>query len=412
MSTQKVKEINIKSLILWTENPRDPVDVKKTDQYIADRAINKDGRSKWSINKLFLTMGKRYDFSELPTVSYVNRKPVVFDGNRRIIIGKIIHGYVQIDNTQNFSNFEFPELIPCNVCTKKIALEHVLRKHGDSGSWGPLERDIFLHKHMQENKSPFLIIDETMSLISKFPSLNQRFVRDEMLTETNLHKLGFSTQDGVLKTRHNPKDAKKILYKIINLVEEKNITTRKNRGRVVEIMEGDRNINKILKKDTHKFTPFGMLLPYEEEQEKIRKTRITKNEGHFLFGNETLILSPGTVNNLYSDCLKLYDFSQKNNTLSNDFPRIIRMSLRLICDFASKGCNITLDEYIRNNFDQAKAKLSQDEKKTLYAQSVKRNNIVGLLHIGAHGGISANNIEQTVAISLVIGKILQITHGK
>jgi len=117
-------------------------------------------------------MGDYYDFSELPTVVYHGKKPIVYDGNRRIVLGKIKHGYVTIPKGTVIQIPNFPENIPCNVCTKKIALNNVYRKHSDSGSWQPLERDIFLHKFMGEEKSPFLILEEDTAIISKNPHLN------------------------------------------------------------------------------------------------------------------------------------------------------------------------------------------------------------------------------------------------
>ena len=35
---QKVELINIADLVLWTENPRDPIDVNASDQDIVDKA--------------------------------------------------------------------------------------------------------------------------------------------------------------------------------------------------------------------------------------------------------------------------------------------------------------------------------------------------------------------------------------
>ena len=186
--SQEIKEIYLKDLVLWTENPRDPVDVNSSDQDIADRSIH-DGRSRWSIKKLFAKMGPRFDQSEIPTVAYVEEKPVVYDGNRRILIGKIINGFVSVNSDIDFSQFDFPTIIPCNVCDIQTALEHVDRKHGDSGSWKPLERDIFKHKHMKEKKSPFLVIEEQTGFVSNNSELNQGFVKDEIFDSTNLHKM-------------------------------------------------------------------------------------------------------------------------------------------------------------------------------------------------------------------------------
>ncbi len=124
-------------------------------------------------------MGEYYDFSELPTVVYHGKKPVVYDGNRRIILGKIKHGLVTTPHKTNIKIPDFPEELPCNVCSKDIALINVYRKHSDTGSWQPLERDIFLNKFMEEKKSIFLALDEETGIIRQNPHLNQRFVKEE-----------------------------------------------------------------------------------------------------------------------------------------------------------------------------------------------------------------------------------------
>ena len=36
--SQQIQEIDINDLVLWTENPRDPIDSEATDQDIADKA--------------------------------------------------------------------------------------------------------------------------------------------------------------------------------------------------------------------------------------------------------------------------------------------------------------------------------------------------------------------------------------
>ena len=144
---QEVKYINIKKLVLWTENPRDRIDKNAVDQDIVNRALD-DGLQKWTLAKLAKEMGDYYDFSELPTVVYHDKKPVVYDGNRRIILGKIKHGLVAAPSGSAVQIPDFPEEIPCNVCSKEIALINVYRKHSDTGSWQPLERDIFLHKYI------------------------------------------------------------------------------------------------------------------------------------------------------------------------------------------------------------------------------------------------------------------------
>ena len=403
--SQEIKYLNIRDLVLWTENPRDPINVNASDQDVADRAINTDGRDSWSLVKLYKRMGKRFDHSEIPTVAYVEGRPVVYDGNRRVLIGKIIHNCVKVqDGEVDFSGFDFPEEIPCNVCDQQTALEHVDRKHGEGGSWKPLERDIFKHKHMREAKSPFLVIEDATDIISNNPELNQRFVKDEIFDATTLHKIGFSTTGGELKTKYqNSQDAMNLLNHIAYLARAKEITTRKNRGNVVKLLPEE-----MLNKQSNDFFDFSSVTS-QSSQSPAHKTRITKGKEHMLFG-EKLFLRPGAVNNLYSDLLRLYKDKQK---YSEDFPMLIRMALRLLVEIAADDIGESRDELIENNYKNARQLLSKDEKTTLSSQSVSdESKLIHLLQAGAHGYTASNNLEQAVAMSLIIGKILVLTHGK
>ncbi len=411
--SQKIKDIEVKKLVLWTENPRDPVRSNAKNQKIADRAISGGTSKKWNLRKLFKSMGNRYDYSELPTVVYVNRKPVIYDGNRRVLIGKIIHGYVQVKNCPNFSGFEFPESIPCNVCDLKTALEHVDRKHADSGSWDTLERDIFRHKHMKEKLSSFLVIEKATHLISSNPALNQRFVKEEIFDETTLRELGFVIENNKLIFAHkNNYDANAILDYITYLVESKELSTRKNRGKVLALLNKDKNIKKILDRKGEIPT-----LPYSRKDETTQaqppKTpNATKGREHNLFGENTLSLVSGSVENIYHDLMLMYKNKDKKE-YSPDFPRLMRMGIRLLCELAAQDEKLKLDEYIDSNHEAAKTMLSQDEKTTLSVNSTTSSKIlIKNIQIGAHGYTASNNLHQTIAISLIVGKMLEITHGR
>jgi hypothetical protein len=74
--SQEIKPIAVKDLVLWTENPRDPIDPTGKDEDIAKRALD-DELSKWTLAKLAKDMGPDYDFSEIPTVVYLGSRPVV-----------------------------------------------------------------------------------------------------------------------------------------------------------------------------------------------------------------------------------------------------------------------------------------------------------------------------------------------
>ena len=234
--SQKIQEIDINDLILWTENPRDPIDAHASDQDIANKAW-KDEQEKWNLMKLAKEMLSHYDLSELPTVVYHGKKPIVYDGNRRMILAKLKHSCVKLDGFDKSKLPIIPIKIPCNVCSKEIAVQNVFRKHGGSGTWSPLDRDLFISKFMGEPKSTFLKLDEATGLISSNPHLNKCFVRDEIFTIEKLKDLGFDFEDNDFRSKYNEKESISILNDISSKVALKIIDTRKNRGKVLEILD-------------------------------------------------------------------------------------------------------------------------------------------------------------------------------
>lgn len=409
---QEVKYIAIKNLVLWTENPRDPINPSSTDQDIVDRVFANN--SKWTIDKLSREMGDFYDFSELPTVVFHEDKPVVYDGNRRIVLGKIKLGYVNTDQPINFPIPTFPEEIPCNVCDEETALKNIYRKHSDSGSWQPLERDIFLNKFMKQDKSPFLILEEQTKLISTNPHLNQRFVKEEILKPEMLEKMGFYLKNGNLLSVHSTEEATEIFNDISNKVQNKTISTRKNRGNIVDVLNPDNQkiIDQNSKKSPQKLNLKSHNINTSNQELKRQSKRITPKELELFDGK--LFLKACETSNLYRDIVDLNIFySDNKHKLSNSFTGLIRMSLRLLCETAAKeDNNKKLENYLKGYFDEAKKDLNQDIKTTLAGQNVTEESIVQLLHTGAHNYKSTSNMAQTIALSIIIGKILTLSHGK
>lgn len=411
--SQEVKYIDIAKLVLWTENPRDPIYPEASDQDIVDLALS-DKSSKWNLKKLAKEMGEYFDFSELPTVVFHKNKPIVYDGNRRIILGKIKHNCVQISPENKIQIPDFPIEIPCNVCTKDIALQNVLRKHGNSGSWSPLDRDLFLHKFLNQEKSNFLKLEENLGIISANPKMNQGFVKKEIFSSEKLSELGFGFEGDSFQSKHSQSDTLEILKDIVNQVENKKITTRKNRGQIISLLNKsnrdtiENNRNKKLVNTVAKLE--DKTLP---EPAKQRKTRRTKTKVPEIFG-ETLYLKPGDVSNLYRDIVDLYNFYlEKKDVLSNSFSSLVRMSLRLLCEAASKDTHQNdLGNYVKHFFPLGKKNLNSDVKTTLANKNVKEGTMLQLLHTGAHNYHAANDIETTLAMSLIIGEMLKISHGK
>ena len=428
---QKIQDIPIKDLILWTENPRDPLEVgiESSDLMIIERAIKNDGK-KWNLPKFIKEMGGHYDLSELPTVVKKEGKYIVFDGNRRIAILKYLQnpdwaGKIENKLFPTFTPEKLKDLveIPCNICTEEIAIKNVYRKHSNSSSWKQLERDTFEHYLMGKPKSLFLIIEESTSLISQNPTLNENIMKNNVLTEIKLNEIGFHFDENEkLCSMYKEEIASEIFSKIVDLRNEGKISSRDNneykKYQLKEPLE-----------DTEKFKDKIKLFNKQGSQiidlsEKVqvssgginkdlkktfpkRKTAKTGMVQNMHFFAQPLSLKVGKVNNFYRDIESLYVYYEKNKTkdkLSNDFCIFFRMSLRIFVEMLfGKGW----EKKVENYFDSAKNKLSNDQKTTLSNNSVSKDRIVQLLHTGAHVYTNSTSLEQAMAMALIIGEIIK-----
>ena len=443
---QKIEYIGINSLILWTENPRDPIEAGwGINSTIIEQALKepnqvRKGQKVWDLMSLLKKMGKRYDQSELPTVVYKEGKPIVYDGNRRIILAKIKHEIDLADLEDDLvdpyrralEDVDIPSTLPCNVCLEDIALESIERKHADSGTWRPLERDWFMYRYRGKEKSLFILFDEQLGgrIRRNGSPLNQRFVKDEVITEENLSRMGILRENDKLFSRHSEEELAIILDDLESAVEGSRITTRKNRGKVFEVLseEVKRTIEK--NKDRGPIA-IGVDLAVgnsennvvatsqmEVERGQPKRTRRVGEVKPPLFG-KSLELEAGVINNFYRDIAWL-DVLWKKRSTENDkgvtLPYIIRLSLRLLCEAASKsilGDSDKEKDYINKFFDKAKELLTKEEKTKLHNSSVKRETLWDLLNAGAHYyTMSPNNYAQTEAIALILGAILSVSHGK
>ena len=148
MAKQEIKKIKVSDLRLWSENPRDPIDPKSTDFDVIKRAID-ENPSDWNLDKMVKEMGNHYDFSEIPTVVYLDGVPVVYDGNRRVAVLKYLQDKTLYSSLTGklFPTTDGPkelrelQEIPCNVCEKDTALTNIERKHVSNGSGGTPHRE-------------------------------------------------------------------------------------------------------------------------------------------------------------------------------------------------------------------------------------------------------------------------------
>ncbi|MBQ0088604.1 MAG: hypothetical protein KBT27_04655 [Prevotellaceae bacterium] len=419
--SQKIENIKVKDLVLWTENPRDPISENSLDSDVIKHAVE-DPKNKWDLQKLARAMGNYYDFSELPIVVYKGGKPVVYDGNRRVVLAKIKLGFVTVPGF----TMQLPDVpleLPCNVCSEDIALQSVYRKHVLlANTWGALERDMFAHKYLHEDKSTFLMFDEaTGGFITKNPEMNQGFVRKEVLTDSLLNDMGFSFNDGQMFTKHTDDEVRVLLDNLLDKIKTKAISTRgENRGKPINVL--DQRVKDIISSNKDN-TPRLYSAPQKaittvasetaQEKKDVRKTRITRSTKLPLFG-EKLILQPGNVNNLYSDILALYNLlSSEKQAFSACVYAIFRMSLRLLCETASKDLGYNdIKDYINKYFPIAKKKLNQDTTTLLASQNVKGETLPQLFHTGAHNYLSSTSQDQAMCISIALGAMLKESHGR
>lgn len=410
---QEIKYIPVKKLVLWSENPRDTISSDSSNEDIILQALI-DKTASWNLKQLASAMGDYFDYSEIPTVVYKNDIPVVYDGNCRVILAMLKLGLYK-----KFSvNFKLPEVsekLPCNVCSEQVALKNIFRKHAQNGSWKELERDIFMHKYMQKNKSDFLILDESTNLISSNPELNKNFVKNEVFSPNNLNNLGFSISYGQFKSKHSMEDTKKILTEVADAVISKKITTRKNRFNIIGVLPN--TIKNIISLDeANTYSPInGMLFEHSTQFTSPRLRKRTKNSAILFFGRK-IILRQGLVNNLYRDILSLYDFyceKSARGELSTNFIGLIRMALRLIVEAAAKDSDPSnkIDKYVETYFEDAKRKLSQDMKTYLHENNVTEKTLTGLLNIGAHNYEAALSVDKAISMSVIIGEMLDLSHG-
>lgn len=141
---QQVEYIPLDDLVLWTENPRDPLDGDYTNDDVIRRATDGRNDKQWQLSKLSKEMGDRFDLSELPTVCRIDDGPKyrVYDGNRRVILAMLRKAGLTTEGQQQLVPPDFPDPIPCNVCDEETALENVERKHRGNGSWKQYEREL------------------------------------------------------------------------------------------------------------------------------------------------------------------------------------------------------------------------------------------------------------------------------
>src|SRR5690606_23944685 len=139
-------------------------------------------------------------------------------------------------------------------------------------------------------------------IISANPHLNQRFVKEEIFRPDTLDDLGISLKGEKILSKYSASETKDIFEDISQKIKNKVISTRNNRGNVLDVLSPenqelvDRGRNKTAKEVTIK----GIKEDTPPSQPKQRQARRTRNRAAEIFGGP-LYLNPGDVSNLYRD---------------------------------------------------------------------------------------------------------------
>lgn len=118
---QQVEYIPLDDLVLWTENPRDPLDGDYTNNDVIRRATDGRNDKQWQLSKLSKEMGDRFDLSELPTVCRIDDGPKyrVYDGNRRVILAMLRKAGLTTEGQQQLVPPDFPDPSHATCATKR-----------------------------------------------------------------------------------------------------------------------------------------------------------------------------------------------------------------------------------------------------------------------------------------------------
>ncbi|MFA6273556.1 MAG: hypothetical protein WC662_00140 [Candidatus Paceibacterota bacterium] len=413
------KSIDYKKLIINPENYRfDPVDTQ--DQAI-DLMLEEKGSEIFNLAKHILEHGLD-NAKDFRLIKKEKGKFLVLDGNRRITAIKCLHDISLIkDNSlkKKFSNLKIdksklPQKVNAfiysseAVAAKWIKLDHTGKNDGaGQDSWGAAEVDRFEYK-FEGKLSPamqaVMLVEreknkkfDTRKL--KVSTINRIFSNPEARSY-----IGIDIKDKKINFTTSKKEAVERIDKLFNKIIDDNVKVD-----VVYTKEKTAVFMKDIFPSKPKQIEIPILNKETDNSNGIKKTQRTKLNSVTFFGRN-LCLKKGDTNDIYRDITDLFNFYQNNKTiLSKSFCSLIRMSLRLIVESATDK---KIDDYVNSNFDNGKKKLLADEKTTLSNNSVTQNSLIKLLHTGAHKYSASSNIEQTIAMSIIIGAMLEITHSK
>jgi hypothetical protein len=438
--------IDVEKLELDLQNPRLPKHVRDQNDITQIRNYLLDKEDVLRIARNIANNG--YHRSAIAIVCKENGRTIVLDGNRRLAACQLLLKPELATNARDKKEFEELSKITNKQELKKVKIAIApSRKEAEKEIW-----DI----HVSQLLKPWQVLQKLRmyrNLIDSgeydIDSASSEYGVTSAQFKKELEKLFFYEQ--ILEQIRTDKDEEELLKSGFNKIDRLILSTNgkklldystNNKGDITftDRSESDKKLKQLTpyitdpqkvpaqatqewlvenvfsKIDpsfaTSKKSATGERKPESTIPATQRKTAREKNKAQALFGQD-LVLKKGDTNNIYMDVLDLHDFYSKNTSkLSKNFPALIRMSLRLLVESAipkTKG----IKNYVNTNFENAKKQLTQDQKTTLANNSIsKAKSLIQLLQSGAHNYANSANFEQTVAMSIIIGAMLKITHSK
>jgi len=450
MSTKKQWKddvVDVEKLELDLQNPRLPKHVRDQNDITQIRNYLLDKEDVLRIARSIANNG--YHRSAVAIICKENGKLIVLDGNRRLVACQLLlkpnlatnardkkelENLSKITNKQDLKNVKIAIAPSRKEAEKEIWDIHVnqllkpwqvlqkLRMYRNLIDFGEYdisvastEYGITPAKFKQELAKLFFyeqILEQLRTKKDEEELLSSGFNKiDRLILSTNGKKLlDYSINNkGNITFTDRSESEKKFKQLIPYITNSQKVPAQANQVWLIDNVFAKIDSKKFpIKKEGVKKEKKGT----DEKTTTKRKTQREKNGTQAFFGQD-LILKKGDTNNIYMDILDLHEFYFKNvKKLSKNFPALIRMSLRLLIESATpKTKNIS--DYVNSNFTKAKKQLTQDQKTTLANNSIRSaRNLTQLLQSGAHNYANSANFEQTVAMSIIIGAMLNITHSK
>lgn len=440
--------VDVEKLELDLQNPRLPKHVRDQNDITQIRNYLLDKEDVLRIARSIANNG--YHRSAVAIVYRENGKLVVLDGNRRLVACQLLlkpelatnardkkelEGLNKITNKQELKKIKIAIAPSRKEAEKEIWDIHVnqllkswqilqkLRMYRnliDSGEYdinsASSEYGVISTQFKKELEKLFFyeqILEQIRTDKDEEELLKSGFNKiDRLILSTNGKKLlNYSTNDkGDITFANRGESDKKLRQLIPYITDPQKVSAQATQEWLVENV-----FSKIDPSFSGNKTNAEKQTEPDEPSPK-RKTAREKNKTQALFG-QNLVLKKGDTNNIYQDVLDLYNFYVKDNQkseprLSKNFPALIRMALRLLVESAVAKTKDIAD-YVNTNFDNAKKQLTQNQKTTLSNNSISSaKSLIQLLQSGAHNYTNSANFEQTVAMSIIIGAMLNITHIK